>query len=425
MNKKKVVKESNQVKLLLESGLIARGFNIEDLLREVQLEVKSMGISLGTMLMQKFITAEVEELLGKRYGREEEKCYNWGKQDGYVTVGGQKVHIERTRVRRGRKTGDEVVPISYQQFQQDDDRTRRVFATLLSNVSCRNYSKAIETVEQGYGISKSAVSREKVKATREQLAQLCERRLDGVEMVVLIIDGIEVAGTTFIGAVAVDTKGVKHLLGFAEGPTENADVCKELLENLKERGLGSDGYILALLDGSKALNKGVKALWGKRVLIHRCHEHKLRNVLSHLPKKYHTEIRQKLRAAYKMNDYTKALEALQSLLKYLERINEPAAGSLREGMEETLSIHRLGLPDVLRRSLVSTNIIESAYSRHRDVTHNVKRWTNGEQKRRWVATALAEAERSFRRVQGYRSMSVLVAALERELTRSEEAAQAA
>lgn len=425
MNKKKVVKESNQIKLYLDPGLLATGFNIEDMLREVQMEVNALGVSLGTMLMQKFISAEVAELIGERYGREDDKCYTWGKQDGYVSLGGQKVHIERSRVRRGRGKGEEVVPKSYIQFQREDDRTRRVFATMLANVSCRNYGKAIETVEQGYGISKSAVSREMVKTTKEQLSQLCERRLDGVEMLVLIIDGIRVDDTIFIAALAIDTKGVKHLLGFAEGPTENTDVCKELLENLKDRGLRTDQYLLALLDGSKALRRAVKDLWGKRVLIHRCQEHKLRNVLSHLPKKYHPEIRQKLRSAYKMNDYAKALEALQALLRYLERINESAAGSLKEGMEETLSIHRLGLPEVLRRSLVSTNIIESAYSRHRDVTHNVKRWISGEQKRRWVATALVEAERSFNRIQGYRSMSVLATALERELTKIDEDVQAA
>lgn len=425
MNKKKVVKETNQIKLYLDPGLIAKGFNIEDLLREVQLEVKAMGVSMGTMLMQKFITAEVEQLIGERYGREEEKCYVWGKQDGYVSLGGEKVRIERRRVRRGEGKGGEVVPQTYVQFQQDDDRRRRVFANMLASVSCRDYGKAIETVQQGYGISKSVVSREMVKASEGRLKELTERRLENVEMVVLIIDGIEVGETTFIAALAIDTKGVKHLLGFSEGATENAETCKELLDDLTDRGLRTDQPVLALLDGSKALRKAVKDLWQKRVLIHRCHEHKLRNVLGHLPKKYHAEIRRRLRAAYKMNDREKALEALQAVLRYLERLNEPAAGSLKEGMEETLTIHRLGLPDVLRRSLVSTNIIESAYSRNRDIMRNVKRWTTDDQKRRWVATALVEAERSFRRIQGYRSMSVLVAALEREIMKEEQTAQAA
>ena len=425
MNKKKVVKESDQFNLYLDPALLGKGFNVEDLIREVQLEVKALGVSMGTILMQKFIAAEVKELIGERYGREGEKCYVWGRQDGYVTVGGQKVHIERRRVRCRRGKGGEVIPTSYLEFQREDDRARRVFANMLANVSCRHYGKAIETVQQGYGISKSVVSREMVKATGDELAQLCERRLEGVEMVVLIIDGIEVDETSFIAAIAIDKQGVKHLLGFVEGATEDAELCKELLEKLKDQGLRTDQAILALIDGSKALRKGLRDLFGKRVLIGRCGEHKLRNVLSHLPKKYHVEVKQKLRSAYKMNDYSKALEAIQGVLRYLERLNDQAAASLREGMEETLTIHRLELPDVLRRSLLSTNIIESAFSRYRDVTRNVKRWINADQKRRWAATALLEAERSFRRIKGCRSMSVLVAGIEREVAKTEEGVQAA
>ena len=154
---------------------------------------------------------------------------------------------------------------------------------------------------------------------------------------------------------------------------------------------------------------------GKRFSLHRCHEHKIRNVKSHLPKKYHSEIERKLRAAYKMNDYQEALSALQGVLRYLEQKNESAARSLEEGMEETLTIHKLGLPDILRKSLSSTNMIESTYSRYRHVTRNVKCWKNVEQKKRWAATALLEAERSFRRIKGFKSISVLVAALDEQL----------
>ena len=146
MHSKKVIKENEQIKLFLDPGLLAGGFDIEHLIREVQLEVKALGVSLGTMMMQKFIGQEVEQLIGKRYGREEDKCYVWGKQDGYVMIGGQKVRIEHRRVRRGRRKKEEVVPQSYEQFQQDNDRTRRVFANLLARVSCRDYGKAIEAV---------------------------------------------------------------------------------------------------------------------------------------------------------------------------------------------------------------------------------------------------------------------------------------
>lgn len=179
--------------------------------------------------------------------------------------------------------------------------------------------------------------------------------------------------------------------------------------------------ILAILDGSKALHKAVWDFFGrKKVLIHRCHEHKIRNVKSHLPKKYHSEVERKLRSAYKMNNYSNALRALQGVLRYLEQKNEPAARSLEEGMEETLTIHKLGLPDLLRKSLSSTNMIESTYSRYRHVTRNVKRWKNVEQKMRGAATALLEAERSFRKLRGFKSMSVLAAALEAHVIMSED-----
>ena len=418
-SKKKVRKENEQIKLMLDPGLLAKGFDIQDLIRELDLEVRAIGLSAGTLLVQKLVESDVAELTGARYGREEEKCYRWGKQDGYVMLGGQKVHLEHKRVRRGRGKGSEVIPESYEQFQQDDDRTRRVFANLLASVSCRQYQKAIETVQEGYGISKSVVNREMIQATSEQLQQLCERSLKEVDMLVLVIDGIDVDGTVFIAALAVDRQGVKHLLGFNEGATENSDACVELLENLKDRGLCFDRYFLALLDGSKALQKAVKDFSRRNVLIQRCQEHKIRNVKSHLPKKYHAEIDRKLRAAYKMKEYDEAIAALQSVLHYLEQKNDDAARSLEEGMEETLSIHKLGLPEILRKNLSSTNMIESAYSRHRHVTRNVKMWKNNEQKRRWTATALLTAERSFRRIKGFRSMSVLGAALDVLLGKSQ------
>ena len=425
---KKVRKENDQIKLMLDPALLVRGFSVEDIIGELQLEVKAIGLSAGTILIQNLIEAEVAHLTGERYGRGEEKYYGWGKQNGYVMAGGQKVSIQHRRVRRGRRKDEEVVPESYKKFQEDDDRTRRVFANLLASVSCRQYKKAIETVQEGYGISKSVVNREMIEATSEQLAELCDRRLEAVDTLALVIDGIEVDGTVFIAALGVDRQGFKHLLGFTEGATESSDACLELLQNLKDRGLKmGDRTILAILDGSKALHKAVRDFFGrKRVVIHRCHEHKIRNVKTHLPKKYHAEIERKLRSAYKMKDYNDALTALQSILRYLEQKNEDAARSLEEGMEETLTIHKLGLPEILRKSLSSTNIIESTYSRYRHITRNVKRWKNIEQKKRWAATALLEAERSFRKLKGFRSMPVLAAALEAQLAVSEdERAQAA
>ncbi len=425
MNKKKVVKQNKQIKLFLNPELLSKGFRIEDLIRELQLEVRALGMSAGTIFIQKLVEAEVEHLVGeKRYDRSVE-YYPWGKQRGYGMWGGQKVNYEYPRVRRGRGEGEEVRLKSYESFQQNDDRTRRVFAQMLANVSCRKYGEAIETVASGYGISKSAVSREVKKATQEELERLCARSLADIDLLVLLIDGIEVDETVFIAALGIDKQGVKHLLGFHEGGTENSETCSALMEDLASRGLRINQAVFAVLDGSKALRSAVKRFYGKRVMIQRCQEHKIRNVTSYLSKKYQKEVEHRLRAAYKTKTYDDALEAIQGIVRYLDRINESAAGSLREGLEETLSVHHLELPDILRKSFSTTNIIESAYSRHRHVTRNVKRWTNNNQKARWAATALLEAERGFRRIKGYRSLSVLLAALEGYLVKFDENQKAA
>jgi transposase-like protein len=290
---------------------------------------------------------------------------------------------------------------------------------MLASVSCRDYPKAIETMQEGYGISKSVIGREIIQATSQQLDQLCHRDLSGIDLAVLVIDGIALDESVFVAALGVDRQGVKRFLGMVEGATENAEVCVALLENLKQRSLAMDRAVLAVVDGSRALLAALKRFFGRLAVIQRCQEHKIRNVQSYLPKKYHQEIERKLRAAYGMNQYDDARDALLAIVRELERINEDAAASLREGLEETLTIHRLGLPAILRRSFASTNILESPFSRSRHVMRNVTRWRNNRQKARWVATALLHAERSFRRIKGHRSMSILINALD-ELMKQEK-----
>jgi putative transposase len=365
--------------------------------------------------MKALIEAEVKSLVGERYSRQGEH-YPWGKQKGYVVAGGQKVPIMRDRVR---SREGEVALESYRRFQQEDDRTQAVFGRMLASVSCRDYPKAIETMREGYGISKSVIGREMMHATAQQLEEVCHRDLSGVDLAVLVIDGIELHGSVFIAGLGVDRQGVKHFLGMIEGATENADVCVALLENLKERKLAMDHPVLAVLDGSKALLSAVKRFFGQLVAIQRCQEHKIRNVKSYLPKKYHQSIEHKLRVAYGMTGYDDAREALLSIVRELERMNHDAAASLREGLEETLTIHRLGLPALLRRSVASTNTLESAFSRSRHVMRNVTRWRDSRQKARWVATALLHAERSFRRIKGYRLMPMLINAVN-DFTKQEQ-----
>jgi putative transposase len=331
-----------------------------------------------------------------------------GTQKGYVHAGGQKAPIVRERVRS--KDG-EVELESYRRFQADDDHTQAVFARMLASVSCRDYRGAIETMQEGYGISKSVIGREIIQATSQQLDQLCHRDLSGIDLAVLVIDGIELTGIVFIAALGIDRQGVKRFLGMVEGAAENAEVCVALLENLKERKLLMDQPVLALVDGSKALLSALRRFFGQLVAVQRCQEHKIRNVKSYLPKKYHQQLDRKLRAAYRMTSYDDARDALVAIVRDLERINHDAAASLREGLEETLTVHRLGLPDILRKSFASTNVLESPFSRSRRVMRNVTRWRNNQQKARWVAAALLHAERCFRRIKGYRLMPMLVNAV--------------
>ena len=223
----------------------------------------------------------------------------------------------------------------------------------------------------------------------------------------------------------IDQNGQKRMLGFHDGATENSEVCVRLIEDLLERGLRLDHPFLAVLDGSKALSKALRNVANDHVVVQRCLAHKIRNIQSYLPKEYHGSIEVKLRAAYAMTTYTDARRALLAVQRELERVNPSAAHSLEEGMEETLTLHRLGVPDYLRTKLSTTNSIESSFSRSRDVMRNVKRWTNHGQKQRWLATALLQAEKSFHRLQGYRDLPQLREVLFADQARRRQATNAA
>lgn len=424
MPKNNVKKFSPQINLFLNPELIKNGFDIETLLSELQIEAHAMATSAGVALMQLLLKTEVEMMVGDKYNRDE-KLYPWGTQPGYLYVGGQKVAIERPRVRQGRGKKKEVVPTTYTRFQDSSERSTRVMREAMVQVSCRNYPEAIEKVRSGYGISKSVVSRDLVRETTAALDHLCARSLADFELTVLLIDGIELDGSTFIAAMGVDFSGKKQCLGFLDGATENSDVCKRMLEDLRERGLRMDHPFLAVLDGSKALTKAIRDIAGEQVIIQRCHVHKIRNVKSHLPEKYHAHFERKIKAAYAMNDYADARTALLAIIKELARLNTSAARSLEEGLEQTLMLHLLQVPDSLRKHFSSTNIIESAYARSRSTMRNVKRWTTHSQKSRWIATALLQAEKGFRRIRGHRDMQKMRDALLQYQSRNKNQQQAA
>jgi transposase-like protein len=407
MNKKKVTKKQGQIKLTF-NGIPPGEFNLDQLMEEIGLEVQALATSAGVLIMEQIMQSEKASLVGAPYSRTAEHR-PWGEQQGFGILNGQKVRVRHPRIRT--KAGSEVIVESYKKFQQPNNRIGAVYDQLVHGISCRNYGKVIETMEKSYGISKSVVSRQMVEATSERLKILCERSLADFALTVLLIDGIHVGKTVVIVALGVDAEGKKMMLGMREGATENATVCMELMNDLIDRKLPVNRPILAVLDGSKALRKAVEDVFGSAVAVQRCQIHKIRNIVGELPKKYHAEYTRKLHAAYQMNTFTDAKAALERVHRELMRVNESAARSLEEGMEETLTVHQLELPDILRKSFSSTNLIESAFSSGRTVMRNVKSWQNSNQRQRWVATALLEAEQRFRHVKGHKSMPILLNAL--------------
>jgi transposase-like protein len=414
MNTRNVGRTNAQIKLVYDpSG--SPGFPLERLLEEVGLEMKAFAASAGLIMMKAVMKAEEEYLAGER-GTYMTEVNRWSKDRGSVVVGGQRVPVVRQRLRkRTGGAGAEVQLKSYTMFHKADERTRAVYQRMIAGVSCRNYQTTLEEMAQRAGVSRSVVSREIIESTEADLKELCERDLSKLDIRLLVIDGMPLDGLMTIGVLGVDLTGKKHVLGFREGATENADVCKRLFEDLVGRGLKLDRPMLFILDGSKALAKAARDTCGENAVIHRCNFHKRQNLKSHLPKEYHAEYERKLEAVHGMNDYKAARAALISLIKEVERLSIHAARSLEEGFEETLTLHRLGVPDALRKSLATTNLIESTFSFTEKILHNVKRWRNSSQRLRWCSTAFLRAEKQFRRVKGCKSMPVLVSALDYEV----------
>jgi len=372
---------------------------------EMQAQVEELTGHAGLQILRAILENEVTRRVGPPHRPNRTAgCVRWGKQPGYVVFAGQKIPLERPRVRT--REGQEVELESYGQLQQDGKLQRAVRERMVAGLSTRNYRRAVESVVEGYGIAKSSVSRQFVEASSNQLRVLCERRLEDLNLVVLMIDGIHFGGQVLVVALGIAESGAKHVLGVWQGATENTTVVKGLLEDLVDRGLDLQRRYLVVMDGSKALRAGVERVFGQ-VEVQRCQIHKRRNVKEYLPENCQKDYDRRMRNAYAMNNYAEAQEALQKIFRQLERINPSAARSLEEGLEETLTVHRLGVGAVLRRKLATTNPIESCLSTVQRVARNVKRWREGNQPLRWTATGLLEAEKKFRRIKGYQEILLL------------------
>jgi len=288
---------------------------------------------------------------------------------------------------------------------------RAVAGKVLAGVKMRRYERCLDDLCEGYGVRRSSISRHWKQVSAKALRELAERALGELELAVIVIDGVRFREVCVVVALGVDYKGHKHVLGLYSGATENGATCQGLLDDLVRRGLDPKRQYLFVIDGSKAVRAAIRDTFGTEALVQRCQVHKKRNVKEHLPKCYHRALSLRLSAAWKMSSYADARAELDKTLRWLEDLSPSAAESLREGMEETLTLHRLDVPPSLRRSLSSTNLIESCFSTTRERVRSVKRWRGEAQVMRWAGTMLVEAEKGFRRVQGYAALPVLLSKL--------------
>ena len=416
MSRHKIISRNKESKLpFVQDG--AGLFDLQELMQGLEVDMRSFATNAGLQVMRQFIEEEITVRAGNRHSQETE-VNRWGHQKGSVIVGGQRQPIRLPRLRT--RAGKEVPLSSYRAFRQNDARTKAVYDRLVAGVSCRDYASTVEAVAEGYGISRSVASREMIEATAKDLKELVERDLSTLDIHVVLIDGIRLAERLMIVAIGVSSGGIKHILGFREGATENSRVCIDLLQDIVRRGLVIDHPILIVIDGSTALRSAVDKFFGTNGIVQRCQQHKREDLKKYLPENYHAEVDRKLGAAYAMSSYDGAHEALRKLVNELGRINVSAAHSLEEGLEETLSIHRLGLPEALRKSFCTTNVIESAFSHSRKVMRNVKRWRSSEHAQRWMATALLSMEKRFRRMKGYRLLPMLINGLNEEAKRKSQ-----
>jgi transposase-like protein len=382
---------------------------------DIKTELIQALIPIGLWHVREVLEQEVRQLAGERYKRSGLPGYDrWGKQGGFVYLSDQKLPIEVPRVRDQRE-GKEVPLRSYERLQEPRGGDEGVLKRILHGLSCRSYEACAEAVPEAFGLKGSTVSRRFIRASARQLKRVCERRLEGYDFVVLIVDGKSFGSDGMVIALGVTSDGKKVLLGFIQTGAENERVCGEMLEGLLERGLRIEEGLLCVIDGSKGLRKAIYGVFGNKALIQRCQWHKRENVVGYLPKSMQPSMRRKLQEAYQEPAYERAKEKLSKIRKELQLLNQSAVSSLDEGLEETLTLHRLGLFRELGISFKTTNCIESLMALVGQRTDKVDYWRNSDQKHRWLGAALLDIEPRLRKVKGYRYLPQLRVALQREI----------
>jgi len=380
---------------------------------EGRAELIQMLIPLGLKAVGDLLKEEVQMLTGSRY-RHEGGPSRWGKQAGSVYLGDEKLRIEVPRVRDVERN-TELGLASYNQFQRPRELDEGVMKKVLLGLSCGRYEETARTIPEAFGISRSTVSRRTIPASARKLQALMSRPLNQDDFVAVFMDGKSFAEDGIVLAVGITLEGEKRLLGFVQAATEKESVIAEFFERLVERGLDYRQGLLCVVDGSKGLLKAIRSVFNGYVLIQRCQWHKRENVVGYLPRGEQVKFRRKLQEAYEKPSYAEVVDALARIHKELRVLNQSAAASLEEGLEETLTLHRLGLFEKLGTSFKTTNVIESIQARLGQYTDKVDYWRNSDQKQRWVAAALSDLEPRLRRVKGMKYLPELRQAIQRDL----------
>jgi putative transposase len=397
------------------AGNVAAG--IEVAWENVAVSFERFCLTAGVATLIEMMERDATEMCGPRHGRGgDRRGHRWGRTTGKLGFHGGKVDIERPRVRA--RGGAEVALPSWEVAQAEDWLGRWAMNLMLINVATRRFGRAERLPEgdiavvQGAGVSKSAVSRRFVALSAERMAEWMAADLSPLDLLAIQIDGMHISDElTLLAAVGIDGEGTKHPLGLLEGATENAAVVQALLDNLIERGLDPNVCRLFIVDGSKALIKAIRKTFGRHTPIERCQIHKARNIVERLPKHLHASVRKALRQAWELDDAEKAERLIRNLARRLEQVAPGVAASILEGLDEMLTVIRLGLPLPLRRSLACTNIIENMMGTIRRVCRNVKRWRDASMALRWTAAAMQEAAKGFRRLKACKQLPLLRAAL--------------
>jgi len=396
-----------------------------ELIEDAQASIDELMSDAARTFVEQLLVLSAIELAGERRPGKARGEVRWhGSQCGRIVLAERKLHVQRPRLRTKGAGGREVRIPAYERLRAEPRLAARVRDILVTGVSTRKYGAVLPEMAGTVGISKSSVSRKFIEASEKALSELMERRLSGIDLLAIYLDGIVVDTHHILAAVGVDATGTKHLLGLSIGASENAAVVKDLLGGLIARGLNPALSYLFVIDGSKALRAAIEAVFGGRALVQRCRTHKIRNVTERLPRELARQVKSVMHAAYRLPE-KEGITKLKQQAKWLSADHPDAAASLLEGLEETFTLNRLKLTDSLMRCLTTTNIIENPNGRVRSITRRVARYRDAQMALRWAATGFLEAEKRFRKIAGHKDLWMLEVALGRRSEHVDPRTQAA